>query len=945
MLDFDTALELMKKYGYSSTVHPYIYQKGDTIGICYSYNDEDFGTLERIQLFEDTESFEEFLKKLDWVKTNGRNYHVRMALDNYESTNPKVIFLRKEKIMVEGEMFDIANYDYRESQREQMDAVSKVIYEAGDLLLVYDEIKGRQLQYLKSIVKLKNSLRQKYFDLQKEVDKYNKYKVERALVLLPEVADIGINEMLEINIKDRYNMYVAQRPSYEDAVDFLKEVWDLNKNLELNVKYYEAMKEENDVRNEIKVVDQKLELMRKLNDVYKPLFGVDLVGKFRKINKSCKAFSNSISSDIIVENINTINRKYSMFDRLDILYTSDYLREAIQNTNYADLAIKYSKDATVQEVGRAKLPLNEVAASLSVQYRDRLTMEEQAILVIYNNHKYRKLCHAILQIDNFDTLPVKKVISKINGIKGFSKIKSECFDVVKKRIDDPLNAKIKETLFQNYDFTSFETFIASLIQSLMRLRNVNNKMVLNGDINMYLIVDKVEDISKEKFLMVTNDLNSLLVETKGTNRMIGITLLKENSPVLYSPYYFDVGDIYSKNASLQMEIKEMVDFELLVETSDIVINVDPFRTNVVRYYSEPNAIDNVLVVDDLKMNYKTTFCKFAFTSNIPSVVVAENQESQAVFHVEEKPVVSNPTSVQAEVPAKEMTGNGSMTATPAVSPNVEVPASSAVVKTEKAIETPSVKDGSTGTVANDVTISKVEKPVEADKKEAVSSAVKENQPVLTKTVSKENVPIKAGESSVGHGIVKTETASAVNLKKDDSQSASKVKVEEKPSVVQEQKVGSVVTKEKVSNIQPAVSKEKVNPANVSNGNPPVKLASPVKATGVTAPSKTPVVSKGTLPVTKQVSYVTTPVSSTGSAMPSKPVAPVAKVVPDPSVTPVKKPAATPQGGQVVKNASLPKEAVPVQGKSAVSPTDAKVGEKPVVSSAQVTQKNSESKED
>lgn len=636
MLDFDTTFELMKKYGYSSTVHPYIYQNGESIGLCYSYIDEDFGTLERIKLFEDADTLEDFLKKLDWVKVNGKKYHVRMALDNYESINPKVMFLRNEKIMVEGEMFDIDNYDYRESQRLQMDDVSKVIYEAGDLLLVYDEMKGRQLQYLKSIVRLKNKLRQKYFDLQTEVDKYNKYKVERALVLLPEVADIGINEMLEINIKDRYNMYVTQRPTYEEAVEFLKEVWELNKNLELNVKYYEALKEENDVRNELKVVEQKLSLMQDLNDNYKPLFGVDLVGKFRKINRVCKKYSNTISDSFISENINTINRKYAVFNDLDILFTSDYLREAIQNTNYADLAIKYSKDKSKQEVKRSRKPLNEVASSLSLQYRDKLDSDEQAILVLYNNHKYRKLCNAILQLDNFDTLPIKKVISKINGIKGFSKIKSECYDVVKRRLEDPINQKIKTMLFRNYDFTTFDSFISSLIKELVRLKNVNNKMVINGDINMYLIVNKVEDVEKDKFLVVTNSLNSLLIETKDTNKMIGITLLKENSPVLYSPYYFDVGDIYSKNASLQMSIKEMVDFELLIDTSDILINVDPFRTNVVRYYSEPNAIDNILVVNDLKMNYKTTFCKFAFTSNLEGVLPQVNN-----VVVESQPVTSN----------------------------------------------------------------------------------------------------------------------------------------------------------------------------------------------------------------------------------------------------------------------------------------------------------------
>lgn len=259
MLDYDTAIELMKKYGYSSTTtHPYIYQSGSTLGICYSYEDEDFGQLERIKIFEDKESFELFLKQLEWVKNNGRNFHVRMILDNYESINPKTLFLRNEKLLMDGEMFDLESYDYREMQRDQMDDVSKIIYEAGDLLLVYDEIKGRQLQYLNSIVKLKNTLREKYFELQKEVDSYNKYKVERHLTLLSEVTDIGINDSLEITVKDKYNLYVVQLPSYEEAADFLREVWELNKNLELNVKYYEAQKDETNARNELKVVEKKL---------------------------------------------------------------------------------------------------------------------------------------------------------------------------------------------------------------------------------------------------------------------------------------------------------------------------------------------------------------------------------------------------------------------------------------------------------------------------------------------------------------------------------------------------------------------------------------------------------------------------------------------------------------------------------------------------------------
>ena len=45
MIEIDSALSLFNKYGYSSiTTHPYIYQSGDSLGICYTYEDEDFGT-------------------------------------------------------------------------------------------------------------------------------------------------------------------------------------------------------------------------------------------------------------------------------------------------------------------------------------------------------------------------------------------------------------------------------------------------------------------------------------------------------------------------------------------------------------------------------------------------------------------------------------------------------------------------------------------------------------------------------------------------------------------------------------------------------------------------------------------------------------------------------------------------------------------------------------
>ena len=641
MLSIDSALELMNKYGYSSiTSHPYIYQTGETLGVCYTYVDEDYGKLERIKLCKSFDDLQEFLEAYRWLEKNGAQRHVRMILDNYESYNPKPMFLRNEKIMVEGEMFDIDSYDQKEAARKGMDEVSKIVYEAGDLLLVYNEIKSRQELYLKSLIALKNNLRSKYFDLQKEVDTYNRNKIKRELVLLPEITESGINESLEIALKDKYNKYVVQMPDINEARDFLKEVWDMNYTLEMNQKYYDAMREDSEIRNEMKVVEQKIAFMKDLNDDLKGLFGKDLVSCFQKINKKASETSANVSEETVNTAIDAVKRKYAYYNRLDSLYTSDFLREAIQNTNYEDLAIKYAVGTNIDVLNKNRTPLNEIAADLTVKYREKLSLEEQSIMVLYNNEKYRKICDVILSIPNFETVPTKEIVKALSSIKNLSKYKSDCYESVKKRIDAPENASIKSSLFANVDFTSFETFIASLVRKLANLRNVNEKMVLNGDINMYLVISDVNELNQKSFVTVTNDLSTLLEEANQNGKMIGITLLKENTPILYSPYYFDLGDTFSKNASPLMYIKEMVNFDLLVDISDIIINIDPNRTNVVNYVSSPIIEGNLTLVDDLHVKYTTTFCKYALTSK--NVV----QQASSVQQVQPQAVPVNTTVTQ-----------------------------------------------------------------------------------------------------------------------------------------------------------------------------------------------------------------------------------------------------------------------------------------------------------
>lgn len=635
MLNIDSALEIMNKYGYSSiTSHPYIYQTGESLGVCYSYVDEDYGKLERIKICKTDEDLEEFLKAFSWVEKNGKQRHVRMILDNYESYNPKVIFLRNERIMVEGEMYDIDSYDRNTVARQNMDQTSKIIYEAGDLLLVYNEMKKRQQSYLKSLVNLKNSLRSKYFDLQKEVDTYNRIKLKRELVLLPDAIEDGINETLEMSIKDRYNKYIVQMPDIKEAETFLKEAWDLNYTLEMNSKYYDAIREDSAIRNEMKVVEQKIDFMKELNDDIKPLFGADLVAHFQKINKKAEKNNVNVSEETVNMAIESVKRKYSYYEKLDPLYTSDFLGEAIQNTNYEDLAFKYAMGASPNVLNNNKTPLNEIAADLTVKYKSNLSIDEQAILVLYNNEKYRKIFDVILSLPNFETLATKDIVKSLGSIKNLSKLKSECYEVVKKRIDVPDNATIKSSLFNNVDFTTFETFIASLVSKLSLIRNVNERLVLTGDINMFLTISDINDLNLKNFMTVTNDVDSLVESAKKNNEMVGITLLKANTPVLYSPYYFDLGDTFSKNASPVMYIKEMVDFNLLVDLTDVLVNIDPNKTNVVAYDSVTELDGNLTLVKDLHAKYSSIFCKYALTKKAdsvqmdPQIVVEQKNDSE-----------------------------------------------------------------------------------------------------------------------------------------------------------------------------------------------------------------------------------------------------------------------------------------------------------------------------
>lgn len=675
-MNIDSVLELMRKYEFSSTtVPPYLFVKGNTVGLYYAFTDLNYGYLERVKYFDDMDQVEMFLKKFAWIRDNGEKYKVRMVLDNYEIINPKIMFLRDEKIMVKGEMEDIDGFEAKKLEQEKLDRVSRLILTAGNLLLIYDEIKNNQISYFTSITGVKNELRTLYYELQKEIDKYNGVTIERELKLLPDVADnSGINQMMEVANKDKYNQYLVRLPDEQEAEAFVRDVWNLIMNLELNSRYYQAQYDETNIRGEMRVVQEKIDYIKGLNEEDKTFFKEDIMAKFKKINKKYESINIALSDNYIQEKLNDINNKYSYFDKVNIYKLPDYLKEAMKNTNYLELVEKYTHEDVKDNV----LSLNEIIANLVEQF-NKLTPDEQAILTLYNS-EFKVYFDMILNIPGFENLSPKEIANRIAKDRRSSKAKSICFDLVKKRLEHPINKEIKSKIFDKISFFNYNSFIESIVRGLKLIKNINNKMYINSAINLYFFLEEETEFSKKFFLSVTNNINSLYKEVDDNNDIIGIARIKENTPVLYSPYTLSLGDIYSKD-NVRMAVNNNTGFDLLIDTSDTKMLKDNNKIVIANYVSKKENIGDVSVVTDITLNKRVLFNNVSIGSNL----VSDEDLKQVLVETQEKALdaAQAPLIAGVNAPAPKPTMPDSIVPNVSTTPVSPAPASVENVQKEE----------------------------------------------------------------------------------------------------------------------------------------------------------------------------------------------------------------------------------------------------------------------
>lgn len=610
MLDLYTALELLKKYGYTSTsVHPYIYKNSDTIGVCYSLIDEKYGFLERVALFRAKEEMDDFLKKYQWFKQNGKANDVDMLFDRYDTPSPNILYYRKGKLMAADEMFNISKYDEEEVIKEEKEVVSTYINVATNLIKYYDEIKNTEINFLKSLKELLQERRKKYYDLQLLIDKYNdRIKIRKILNEDNISLEAGINIDMERALKEKLSQYRSEVPKKEEAITFIKEVFDLCMNLELNTNYLNGFVIEHNTKNDIVLATWKIDYMNKIiKNKDNPFLIKDLTKEFAKIDKEVMSKQASVVPNFIENCSNAIKKKYSYYNILEPLKVADYLEEVKTNKNYEAVATKYKKVVEKVEEKIELYDYEDIVKDLDDQFK-ALPVQDQNELIYY--FSYQELFNLVINIPNYETLDVTTIISNLEKIDKWQDIKDKAYNNVKMALTISKNDVYKKSVFSTIDYTTLESFVTSLLKIFTNIKQ-NKKLILKANTEVYFVTDKYDTLEQLSIIDTTLDIGYINGQVAANrNKKAILANLNKGVSVIYSDRIVEFAKDKELEFTTKLRENKNITFNLrstnFQKEKDLIV-VTKYSANIVKE-------KDISIVDKLNINARNEYYKVIFTN-------------------------------------------------------------------------------------------------------------------------------------------------------------------------------------------------------------------------------------------------------------------------------------------------------------------------------------------
>ncbi len=587
MITLESALKILKKYGYNSmTVHPYLYKKNNEIGINYSYIDDKYGITERVASFYSDLELDKFLKRFQWYKLNGKKENVSMRLNNYEISNPQVLYIRNNHVMTDEELFDIKSFEKKENKNKKLSHSKRLFVEIQRLMDRYYLEKDYLEKYTNNLFNKERELTRYYLELQKLVDKYN--RVKRDLIIDNDNRSFKTDLKLESLINSLISEYKKKMPSEDRLNELIVKVWILNKELDSNKDYMFALKTNDDIDEEMRLAVTKIDFMKELLSKRKIKL-INLSKKFDSIDK--QSTYESIYDDNFDEKyLDFIEKKYDVLDKINEFRLCEYLNNFKTQKAY-DIEKNIIRCSNEVNKKDNYISIDEVNKHLKKQF-DNLTNKEKNALILFTSF-YEKLFIMIQNFKNYNSISTNKLLNILNNNKEFEKVFRDCYDNIKYLIELDVNKKIKNDIFKNIDFTNKISFIESIKNQLDIIININDKIKLNDNIKLYFSTTDFDNLGTFNFIKTSSFIAPYMYNSNNKNYRVINAHVKKGVYVLYCPIKLTL----SKNS---IELLDIENTEIYIDTRDISFNKENnvvlysrFKKNIInsKKYSYVNSFD------------------------------------------------------------------------------------------------------------------------------------------------------------------------------------------------------------------------------------------------------------------------------------------------------------------------------------------------------------------
>ena len=508
MLKKEQVLETLKKYGfYSLNRAPYLYQTKDEIGVYFIWPNKHYGNLERVLCFGDIEALEEEVYKYWWYFSNKEKVALEVEFDNYEVLSPHVIYKYKGTILTSEIMKKF--YEMEKSfanpneilKRKQLTRTANIL-----ILILKEKCKIQNETYLK-IAEMGEELKKLNNTYNRKLKQYKNEKEDFSESYELLMDDQDESEKLIHNLQDELSSLETEKEIREFITTIFTYLSDLEtseshlQNVYLLNRYpYEI----EDMKKKIGILDSAIKSKKKIfKNKQDPLSALKEIEN----NSPCKKMVNI--NVYIEKERKQIIEKYQNRENINENVLGDYL------VNFEKLNIQVPE--IIQNNSLEEIDKTELFEKLKAMY-SKLTKKEKSACFVATS--FLKDCLNIL-IDNeaIRELNISDVISKLilaNQMDLFN----EAFTI----LDTYINAKVRVKYFSILNINTFENFIASLIDCIRTLNNMNMNIdkVLHG---------YYTDKDKEKGMMNFHLKN--IYNYKNMNSYIATLMPK--APIYYSP--------------------------------------------------------------------------------------------------------------------------------------------------------------------------------------------------------------------------------------------------------------------------------------------------------------------------------------------------------------------------------------------------------------------------